>query len=82
MAIGIQMVNWETTYVNQFVRPIIRIGALHVRLALKVFENPFSLIIGYPLLRMLRAKPDWTARMVALSQRGLTYSVQVATVPS
>ena len=82
MAIGIQMVNGETTYVNQFVRPIIRIGALHVRLALKVFENPFSLIIGYPFLRMLRAKPDWTARMVELSHRGLTYSVQVATVPS
>ena len=82
MAIGIQMVNGDTTYVNQFVRPVIRIGALRVRLALNVFENPFSMIIGYPFLRMLRVKPDWTARMVELSHRGLTYSVQVATVPS
>ena len=72
MAIGIQIGNGETTYVNQSVRPIIRIGALHVRRALKVFENPFSLIIGYPFLRMLRVKPDWTARMVELSHRGLT----------
>ena len=82
MAIGIQMVNGDTTYVIQFVRPIIRIGALRVRLVLKVFVNPFFMIIGYPFLRMLRAKPDWTARMVELSHRGLTYSVQVATVPS
>ena len=66
------MVNGETTYVNQFVRPIIRIGALRVRLVLKVFENPLSLIIGYPFLRMLRVKPDCTARMVELSHRGIT----------
>ena len=40
-AIGIQLVNGDTTYVNQFVRPVIRLGALRVRLALKVFRTPF-----------------------------------------
>ena len=57
MAIGIQMVNGDTTYVNQFVLPVIRIGALRVRLAIQVFEKPFSMITGYPFLRMLRVKP-------------------------
>ena len=40
------------------------------------------MILGYPFLRMLRVKPDWTTPKVELSHRGLTYEVQAATAPS
>ena len=40
------------------------------------------MILGYPFLRMLRVKPDWTTRKVELSHRGLKYEVQAATAPS
>ena len=80
-AIGIQMANGEKAYVNHVVRPVLRIGELRARLALKVFETPIPMILGYHFLRMLRVKPDWMTRKVELSHRGLTYEVQAATAP-
>ena len=76
------MANVDKTYVDHFVRPVLRIGDLRARLALKVFYTPIPMILGYPFLRMLRVKPDWTTRKVELSHRGLTYEVQAATTPS
>ena len=63
-------------------RPVLRIGELRARLALKVFDTPIPMILGYRFLRMLRVKPDWTTRKVELSHRGLTYEVQATTAPS
>ena len=77
-----QMANGDKVYVDHFVRPVLRIGELRARLAFKVFDTPIPMILGYPFLRMLRVKPDWTTRKVELSHRGLTYEVQAATAPS
>ena len=76
------MANWVKAYVDHFVRPVLRIGELRARLALKVFDTPISMILGYPFLRMLRVKPDWTTRKVEFSHRGLTHEVQAATTTS
>ena len=76
------MANGDKAYVDHFVRPVLWIGELRARLALKVFDTPIPMILGYPFLRMLRVKPDWTTRKVELSHRGLTYEVQAATAPS
>ena len=57
-AIGMQMANVDKAYVDHFVRPVLRIGVLRERLALKVFDTPIPMIVGYPFLRMLRIKPD------------------------
>ena len=76
------MANGDKAYVDHFVRPVLRIGDMRARLALKVFDTTIPMILGYPFLRVLRVKPDWTTRKVELSQRGLTYEVQAATAPS
>ena len=81
-AIGMQMANGDKAYVDNFVRPVLRIGELRSKLALKVFDTPIPMILGYPFLRMLRVKPDWTTRKVELSYCGLMYEVQVVMVPS
>ena len=77
-----QMANGDKAYVDHFVRPVRRIGELRARLALKVFDTTIPMILGYPFLRMLRVKPDWTTRKVELSRRGLPYEVKAATAPS
>ena len=76
-----QMANVDKAYVDHFVRPVLRIGDLRARLALKVFDTQIPMILDYPFLRMLRVKPDWTTLKVELSYRGLTYEVQAATAP-
>ena len=77
-----QIANGDKAYVYHFVRPVLRIGGLRARLALKVFDTIIPMILGYPFLRMPRVKPDWTTRKVELSHRGLTYEVQSASAPS
>ena len=81
-SIGMQMANGDKAYVDHFVRPVLRIGELLARLALKVLDTTIPMIIGYHFLRMLRVKPDWTTQKVELSHRGLTCEVQAATAPS
>ena len=57
-AIGMQMANVDKAYVDHFVRPVLRIGDLRARLALKNFDTPIHMILGYTFLRVLRLKPD------------------------
>ena len=81
-AIVMQIANGDKAYADHFVRPVLRIGELRARLALKVFDTPIPMILGYPFLRMLRVKTDWATRKVELTHRGLTYEVQATTAPS
>ena len=46
-AIRMQMANVDKAYVDHFVRPVLRIGELRARLALKVFDTPIRMIRGY-----------------------------------
>ena len=81
-AIGIQMANVDKAYADHFVRPVLRIGELRARLALKDFDTPIPMILDRPFLIMLRVKPHWTNRKVELLHRGLTYEVHAAKTPS
>ena len=69
-----QMAKGDKYYVDHVVRPALRIGELRAILALKVFDTPIPMILGYPFLGMLRVTPDWTTWKVELSH--LTYEVQ------
>ena len=66
------MTNKDKAYVDNFVRPVVRIGEMLARLALNVFDINIPMILGYHFLRMLRVKSDWTTSKVELYHRGLT----------
>ena len=75
------MANVDKTFFEHFVRPVLRIGELRARLALKVFDTTFPMMFGYHFLYMIRVKPDWTTRKVEHSHHDLTYELQAAPYP-
>ena len=48
-----QMAKGDKAYVDHFVRPVLRLGELRARLALKVYDTPIPMILGYHFGRFL-----------------------------
>ena len=50
--------------VTHYVRPVVRIGSAHIRLAMKVCKSKLAMILGYPFLRYFKVAADWGTRVI------------------
>ena len=81
VAMPFQQVDGSIITISTYVRPNVYIGPVKLRLILKVAPGPTPVLFGYPFLRFLKIRPDWTTRLVSLSYQGQTHLIQGIQVP-